>query len=79
MILRSNEDTELMNEFDKYLDKIRAKVKEALQERKPFEHYINNASNYGRTAFTRKSISALEQMIINAAVVAFAARKSNSL
>ena len=51
MIMQTKEEDELMAELDKYLEKMKVKVKEALSERKPMEHYINNASNYGRTAF----------------------------
>lgn len=79
MLMQTKEEDELMAELDKYLDKIRAKIKEALQDKRPLEHYVNNASNYGRTAFQRKNIQALEYMIINSAVVSFVTRKSNSL
>jgi hypothetical protein len=78
-MIQTKEQDELMVELDKYLDKIREKIKEALNDKKPMEHYVNNASNFGRTAFSRRSLQALEQMIINAAVVSFVTRKSNSL
>jgi hypothetical protein len=78
-MLQTKEQEELMAELDKYLDKIREKIKEALQDKKPLEHYVNNASNYGRTAFQRKNVQALEYMIINSAVVSFVTRKANSL
>lgn len=79
MMLTDDKDRELMGELDKYLDKIREKIKEALQERKPLEHYINNATNYGKRGFSRRDVACVEQMIINSAVISFAVRKSNSL
>ena len=79
MIIQTKEEDELMAELDKYLEKMKIKVKEALSERKPMEHYINNASNYGRTAFSRRNLEALEYLIINSTVISFVTRKSNSL
>lgn len=78
MIL-SVEQEEILAEFDKYMDKIKVKAKEALTERKPLEHYMNNAKNYGQHGFYKRDVSAIEMMIINALVVTYAVRKSNSL
>lgn len=78
MIL-SVEQEEILDEFDKYMDKIKAKAREALTERKPLEHYINNAQNYGVQGFRRRDIKAVEMMIINSLVISYAVRKSNSL
>lgn len=78
MIL-SVEQEEILAEFDKYMDKIKVKAKEALTERKPLEHYINNAQNYGMQGFRRRDINCVEMMVINSLVVSYAVRKSNSL
>lgn len=78
MIL-SPEQEEILADFDKYMDKIKVKAREALTERKPLEHYINNAQNYGMQGFRKRDISAIEMMVINSLVVSYAVRKSNSL